>query len=378
MQNFGIYVHIPFCQKKCRYCDFISFDKVDECIKGEYVKSLIKEIENCKINKKVTTIYIGGGTPSILPAEYIQNIIKKINEKFTVSENCEVTIEINPGTVDFEKLEIYKKIGINRLSIGLQSTYNRLLEMLGRIHRFEDFLKVYESSRKVGFENINVDLMLGLPTQTLDEMQESLNEVINLRPEHISLYSLILEEGTELEKLVTEKKLTMISDDLERKMYWKTKRILEKNGYEHYEISNFSKKGFQSKHNMSCWNQEEYIGFGLAAHSYVEKKRFSNTDNMDEYLKNIYNSEFEKNVIIQEKEQTFEEQAKEYMMLGLRKLEGISISKFEQKFQIHPLFYFRFEISKLEEEDLIEVDLDNIKLTQKGLDFANTAFEEFV
>lgn len=367
-----------FAGKKCKYCDFVSFDKCDEKIKRKYIDALIKEIENYKIDKKVNTIYIGGGTPSSLPANGIKLILDKIINKFQVTENVEITIEINPGTVDLEKLEMYKKIGINRISIGLQSTHNRLLELIGRIHKYEEFLSVYQKAREVGFDNINVDLMLGLPTQTFEELQKSLNDIIDLKPEHISLYSLILEEGTELEKLVTDGKLEMISEDLERKMYWATKKVLEKSGYQHYEVSNFAKTGFESKHNLSCWNQEEYIGFGLAAHSYIDKKRFSNTNNLDEYLQNIENGDFLKNIIIQEENQTFEEQAKEYMMLGLRKIKGVSISEFEQKFRIHPLFYFRFEISKLEEEGLIEIDLDQISLTKKGLDFANVVFEEFV
>lgn len=326
----------------------------------------------------MTTIYIGGGTPSILKAESIEKILQKIKQRFSVQENVEITIEVNPGTVDVQKLTQYKKMGINRLSIGLQSTQNRLLAMLGRIHRQEDFLKVYQEARNVGFQNINIDLMLGLPTQTLEELKESLAEVIALNPEHISLYSLILEEGTELEKLVSNHELEMISEDLEREMHWKTKQILEKNGYIHYEISNFAKKGFESKHNVACWNQEEYIGFGMASHSYFGKKRFSNGNDLEKYMENIENGNFDKNRILQEKEQTFESQAKEYMMLGLRKIEGVSISEFEQKFQINPLFYFRFEISKLEEEGLLEVDLDKIRLTKKGLDLANLVFEEFV
>lgn len=373
----GIYVHIPFCQKKCQYCDFISFDDCENMTKEKYVDALLAEIKNTKINAKINTIYIGGGTPSVLEAKQIQKIMQTINTQFEIDKQAEITIEINPGTVNFEKLECYKNSGINRLSIGLQATQNRLLAMLGRIHQYEDFEKVYQEARKVGFDNINVDLMLGLPTQTLEEAEQSLDKVIQLNPEHISIYSLILEEGTALEKRVANGELDMVSEDLERKMYWKTKKILEQNGYEHYEISNFAKKGFRSQHNLSCWEQEEYVGFGVAAHSYVDKKRVSNVENLQEYLKNIENSEFSKNQILQEK-QNFEAQAKEYMMLGFRKLDGISISQFEQKFHIHPLFYFRFEISKLEEKGLIEVDLDQIRLTKKGLDFANFVFEEFV
>lgn len=370
MSNFGVYVHIPFCQRKCKYCDFTSFDKCDETIKEKYVEVLLQEIEECKIEKQVATVYFGGGTPSVLPAEEIEKILAKIKQKFEVLQNAEITIEVNPGTVDSQKLKKYREIGINRLSIGLQSTQNRLLEMLGRIHGYEEFLETYQNARKIGFDNINVDLMLGLPNQSLEDLNQSLTEVISLKPEHISLYSLILEEGTELEKLVSQKKLEMIPEELERKMYWETKKILEQNGYCHYEISNFAKPNFQSKHNLDCWNQEEYIGFGVAAHSYVDKKRFSNVENLKEYLQHP-------SKILQE-QQTFEEQAKEYMMLGLRKIQGVSISKFEQKFQIHPLFYFRFEISKLEDEGLLEVDLDEIRLTKKGLDLANLVFEEFV
>ena len=395
MQNFGIYIHIPFCQRKCKYCDFVSFDKCDENTKMKYIECLIKEI-TCKdtgdriLNKNdmnalisneiliITTIYIGGGTPSVLPVEYIEQILQAINYNFVVYENAEITIEVNPSTIDYEKLKKYKEIGINRLSICHQATHNRLLEMLGRINRYEDLCQAFENARKAGFDNINVDLMLGLPSQSMQELEDSVKKVIDLNPEHISIYSLILEEGTELEKLVESKELKMIPEDLERKMYWKTKKLLQKNGYKHYEISNFAKEGCESRHNLACWKQDEYIGFGLGAHSYLNKTRFSNTDNLDEYIKNIENNEFDKNVILQEKEQTYEEQAKEYMMLNLRKIDGASISKFEQKFQINPLFYFRFEISKLQEEGLIEVDLDNIRLTKKGLDFANLVFKEFV
>lgn len=367
-----------FAGKKCKYCDFVSFDKCGENVKEKYVQALIKEIENAKIDKKITTIYFGGGTPSLIPAEEIERILRKIFEKFDVAPNAEITIEINPGTVDLSKLQKYKEMGINRLSIGLQATRNKHLKLLGRIHDFGDFGDVYIGARRLGFENINVDLILGIPTQTLREFELSLKELAILNPDHISIYSLILEEGTELEKLISEGKLEMISEDLEREMYWKTKEILGKAHYNHYEISNFAKPGSESKHNLSCWNQDEYIGFGLSAHSYKDKKRFSNTRDLDEYLQNIENGDFLKNVVIQENEQTFEAQAKEYMMLGLRKIKGISISEFEQKFRVHPLFYFRFEISKLEEQGLIEVDLDNIKLTEKGLDFANLVFEEFV
>ena len=376
MKKFGIYIHIPFCEKKCKYCDFISFSCLKEK-EEEYVECLIKEIENRKCSNIVSTIYIGGGTPSIIDSKNIIKILDSIYSNFNVLENAEITIEVNPGTVTKEKLQDYKNAGVNRLSIGLQSAENRILKLIGRIHTYEDFLKTYNLSREIGFKNINVDLMLAIPTQTEKELISSVEKIIELNPEHISLYSLILEEGTELEDLVSKKELELLDEKIERKMYWETKKILEKNGYNHYEISNFSKKGFESNHNIDCWNQEEYLGFGLAAHSYFDSKRFSNTNELELYLENIKNLEFEKNVELHEV-QNKPNKMREFMMIGLRKIDGVKISDFEKKFRINPLFYFRFEISRLTDDDLIEVDLDNIKLTQKGLDFANQVFEEFI
>lgn len=374
MDRFGIYIHIPFCKKKCKYCDFVSFFSNEEKIQT-YFEKLIEEINSKKIeNKNVNTIYIGGGTPSFVNSKYIVEILENINKKFKIDVNAEITLEINPGTITKEKLLDYKKVGINRVSIGLQSTQNRLLELIGRIHNYEDFIRTYNLCREVGIKNINTDLMLALPTQSKEELIESLTNIIKLEPEHISIYSLILEEGTKLQKMIEQNILQIPDEKTERKMYWDTKRILEKNGYNHYEISNFAKKGLESKHNLDCWNQEEYIGFGLAAHSYINSKRISNTTDIEEYIKCKNFS----NIIQIHEKQTREEKTKEFMILGLRKIEGVSISDFERKFRINPLFYFRFEINKLTENGLIEVDLDNIKLTKKGLDFANIVFEEFI
>lgn len=379
MKNIGIYVHIPFCKKKCDYCDFISFAN-QENMQEKYVMALNNDIEKTSKTIKeyqVNTIYFGGGTPSYIDEKLIVKVLENIKNHYIICEDAEITIEINPGTVNKEKLITYKQAGFNRLSIGLQSTHDRLLKLIGRIHTYDEFLETYNLAREVGFKNINVDLMLALPTQTIEELIESTNKIISLKPEHISIYSLNLEEGTVLYNKIQNKELKLIDEDLERKMYWKTKETLERNGYNHYEISNFAKKGFESKHNMNCWLQEEYLGFGVAAHSYLNNKRFSRISNLYEYVKNIEEDNFEKNIEINET-QDREARAKEYMLLGLRKIEGVSISAFERKFEINPLFYFRFEISKLEENDLLEVDLDNIKLTKKGLDLANQVFEEFV
>ena len=379
--NFGIYIHIPFCKKKCNYCDFISFCNKDNSI-NRYIKSLKKEIQNFEfLNFNVTTIYIGGGTPSYINEKYIAEIMEILKEKLknnkTSWEDIEITIEVNPGTITKEKLELYKKTGINRLSIGLQSTNNFLLKEIGRIHTFEEFLDTYNIAKKIGFDNINVDLMIALPKQRIEDIKESLEEIVKLQPNHISVYSLIVEEGTLIQKQINEGKLKLISDEEERRMYWYVKDFLELNEYNHYEISNFSKKEKESKHNLNCWNQEEYIGFGLAAHSYINKIRFCNIENLDKYIENIENDNLSKNKIIEEK-QTKEDEEKEFMMLGFRKIEGIDISKFKEKFLENPIFKYRKELDKLANEGLIEIDLNNIKLTNKGLDLANLVFEEFI
>ncbi|MCI9063380.1 MAG: oxygen-independent coproporphyrinogen III oxidase [Clostridia bacterium] len=377
MKNIGVYIHIPFCKQKCIYCDFISYaDKQDK--QERYVKSLIKEIQQWRIENKDTeidTIYIGGGTPSYLDSEYILEILDQFKEK--ILPNAEITIEVNPGTVNTKKLEDYKRAGINRLSIGLQSTNNRLLNLMGRIHSFEEFQETYKQSRKVGFDNINVDLMIGLPTQTIQDIKKSLDEIINLDPEHISVYSLIVEENTIMQKLIDEGTLKLPDEELERNMYWYVKNTLELNGYNHYEISNFSKPGFESKHNMNCWNQKEYKGFGIAAHSYINNNRFSNIIDMNKYITNIEEKQFEKNIVIEEKQEEFKKK-QEFMLLGLRKIEGISIQEFKNKFVDNPIFLFKEELNELSNNGLIVINEDKIKLTHKGLDLANLVWEKFI
>ena len=375
-KELGVYIHIPFCKKKCYYCDFISFEnKCDEI--PQYIESLKEEIRKFDFSSyNVTSIYIGGGTPSYIDSKYIKYILDELKTRVKF-DDIEITIEVNPGTVTEEKLKEYKEAGINRISIGLQSTNNNLLKEIGRIHTYEEFLEAYQLVNKIGFNNINVDLMLALPGQTIQDLKESLDKIINLNPNHISVYSLIVEEGTKISKLLEEGKISLPEEEQERRMYWYVKDILELNGYNHYEISNFSKKGKESKHNMNCWNQEEYIGFGVAAHSYINNVRFSNTDNIQEYIKNIKENNTENNITIEE-EQTLEDKKKEFMMLGFRKIEGVDISKFKEKFVDNPLFLYRGKLNKLTEEGLIEVDLNNIKLTNKGLDLANLVFEEFI
>ena len=374
MKELGIYVHIPFCKRKCAYCDFISFSGKARLIE-KYVEALKREINKCKIGKEdymVKTIYFGGGTPSFIESKYIVEILEAIKEKFNISKNAEITIEINPGTVTEEKLKDYYEVGINRISFGLQSTNSQLLKLVGRIHSYSSFLEGYNLARKTGFKNINVDLMIGLPIQTLKDVQKDLSRIIELNPEHVSVYSLIVEEGTRIEEKIKNKELYLPSEKLERKMYWEVKKKLEEAGYIHYEISNFAKPGYESKHNLSCWNQEEYLGFGLAAHSYFNNVRYSNTDDFEEYFDWPENSK-----IIHER-QTDEDKQKEFMLLGLRKIEGVAISDFKNKFIENPIYLYRETLNKLVTQGLIEVDIDSIKLTNRGIDLANLVWEEFV
>ena len=388
MKKIGLYVHIPFCKQKCEYCDFKSYAGKEKLI-NEYIKWLKIEIGEVGNGNKldyesgrddlvvINTIYIGGGTPSVLEPEQIQEIMETIKNSFQIEKNAEITIEINPGTVDEEKLRIYKESGINRISIGLQSTHDRLLKKLGRIHTYQDFLETYNLARKIGFKNINVDLMLGLPNQTIHDLEDSIKEIITLKPEHISVYSLIIEEGTPFEKRVLNYEMKLPDDELERKMYWKTKEMLQKAGYIHYEISNFAKKGYESKHNTNCWNQEEYIGVGVAAHSYTNNVRYSNIDSVEEYIENYKTGDISNNFVFHEK-QDKNAKMKEFMMLGLRKIEGVNICSFKSKFAENPIYVFRKELEKLVNEELLEIDGDVIKLTDTGLYLANLVWEEFV
>ena len=379
MKERGIYVHIPFCESKCIYCDFNSFAKKDECIEP-YIKALIKEIEEyAKENKDilVKSIFIGGGTPSYINEKYIKKILDTIKQNFEIINNAEITIEVNPGTVNKRKLETYYKSGINRLSIGLQSTNDKLLKLIGRVHDFEDFLETVRMAQLVGFSNINADCMIGLPTQNIYDVEDTLNVLINLRLTHISVYSLIVEPNTPLENKINSGELKLPDEEMERYMYWFAKRKLEENGYLHYEISNFARPLFRCKHNLDCWNQKEYKGFGISASSYENGVRFTNTPSIDTYIKNIENEKFKDNYIIEEK-QDKEAMMKEYMILGLRKIMGVNINDFIKKFEISPLYKFNKEITKLIREGLIEANEHSIRLSKKGLDLANIVWEEFV
>ena len=387
-KEIGLYIHIPFCRQKCYYCDFVSYANKYEIVE-RYIKCLKKEIIQYANENKIMsehglepryvikTIYIGGGTPSSIDEIYIVNLLQTVKENFEVKKDAEITIEVNPGTVNKEKLEVYKETGINRLSIGLQAVQDEILKNIGRIHTYKDFENTYEYAREVGFDNINVDLMIDLPNQTLEDVKESVKTIINLKPEHISVYSLILEENTKMYEMINSKVVSIAPDDTERQMYWYVKETLEKNKYIQYEISNFARAGFESKHNMDCWKQNEYIGVGVNASSFMEDKRYSNIPELETYIENIENGTPNKNLILEE---ILDEESKmnEFMMLGLRKIDGVNIKDFEQKFNTNPIMKYCKILDKLSHEGLIEVDANNIKSSKKGIDLANLVWEEFI
>ena len=401
MKKLEIYIHIPFCAKKCDYCDFLSM-RADEGTKREYVNGLIREIELSKDmmkGYKVDTVFIGGGTPSILREDYIEKIMQTLKDNCELSENAEITIECNPGTVNLKKLEAYKKSGINRISFGLQSANDNELRELGRIHDFEGFVESYKLARKAGFNNINVDLMSALPGQTPESYRDTLNKVIELNPEHISAYSLIVEDGTPMEERVEQNLVTLPDEDTEREMYYLTREVALKNGYNRYEISNYAKTGYECRHNEGYWKRVEYLGFGLGAASLYQNKRYSNVSNLNEYIgllldggndEDYYGGMVYQDDVWDIQEDTLnilhgkistlsnKDMMEEFMFLGLRMTEGVSEEKFKMDFGRNIDAVYGEVIEKLEKQYLLERKEGRIKLTVRGVDISNYVMSEFL
>lgn len=371
-----LYIHIPFCIRKCNYCDFLSFPGAEEEI-NRYCHALMEEIKQTgeqAENIGIRSVFIGGGTPSILKTEQMTAIMSGIRNNFSIEKNAEITIESNPGTLDEEKLACYYELGINRLSIGLQSTDDSCLRRLGRIHSFREFAKNYEQARKVGFSNINIDLMSGLPGQSLQQYEDTLNQVTALAPEHISSYSLIIEEGTPFYESDTI--LNQLPDeDTERKMYERTKEILAEKGYERYEISNYARAGRECIHNLGYWEQVPYLGIGLGASSFYNGARFSNERNFEKYLSAPYLA-FENREDYEQISQ--KEQMEDTMIFGLRKMKGISLSAFERKFGCSVREVYGTVIDRYSNLGLLISEGDQLRLTDAGIDVSNRIFEDFL
>lgn len=374
--NAGIYVHIPFCKQKCLYCDFVSGCGNQETF-AKYQKAILSEIDHTEINQPVDTIFFGGGTPSIYPPEYLEEILNHINQKVNLNDQMEITMEANPGTLTDEHLRQYRKMGINRLSIGLQSADDKELLKLGRIHTYEQFLQSYESARKVGFTNINIDLMSAIPGQTMESYQNTLSKVVMLKPEHISAYSLIVEEGTPFYKMYSEGseyQNQLPDEDTERDMYYHTREYLKENGYNRYEISNYAKVGYECRHNKKYWERADYYGFGVAASSLVNNLRYTNTSKMDEYI-----NKNENGIIKFEQQQlSLKDQMEEYMYLGLREMQGVSVMRFEKEFHHSMNAVYGKIIKQLIEEKLCILEKDRLFLTDRGIDVSNAVLAEFL
>ena len=381
-KSLELYVHIPFCVRKCEYCDFLSAPAGADT-QQEYVRNLLLEIEQKGVrctDYEVITIFFGGGTPSILKAGWIADILNAIHRDFKVRKDAEITIECNPGTLTFEKLSIYKSAGINRISVGLQSASDAELRELGRIHTYEDFLKSYDLIRKKGFSNVNIDLMAALPGQTLKSYEQTLRRVLALKPEHISAYSLIIEEGTpfyekyEADELLREKgeKPQMLpSEETERLMYERTKELLLAHGYERYEISNYARRGYACRHNIGYWRRENYLGFGLGSASLLENERFHNTTDLSDYLGGDY-------LAYEQEKLDKKSQMEEFMFLGLRMTDGISTECFRQTFGLTVELVYGPVLEQQIADQLLRKEDGRIFLTERGLDVSNYVMAQFL
>lgn len=411
MRELELYIHIPFCVRKCKYCDFLSAP-ADAGERQKYVESLCRKIRSYGALAKayhVVSIFLGGGTPSVLDAGQTEKIFDAVYDTFMVDKDAEITTELNPGTVTEEKLRMYQKVGINRLSIGLQSVNNHELRMLGRIHTYEDFIDTFVMARKTGFDNVNVDLISAIPGQTVESWEDTLRTVAELEPEHISAYSLIIEEGTPFYEIYGEEGaasggMAVLSgegaalpdEDAEREMYQRTKRILEEYGYRRYEISNYAKEGFRCRHNLGYWERREYLGIGLGAASLIDNVRWNEYASVEEFCRK-YGEGIEivpEFICVNEPESitgskvkvpredgerlSVKEQMGEFMFLGLRKMEGISKERFLRTFHEPVEKVYADQIPDLCEKCLLECEGDFIRLTERGIDISNYVMSEFI
>ena len=395
----SIYVHIPFCKSKCKYCDFLSFGGCSITEQKEYIDALCKEIGAYSLiaeDYEVATVFIGGGTPSYIPAEYISRVLKKIRETFSVSENAEITIEGNPDSLTSDKLKSYKEYGINRLSIGLQSANNEMLKLLGRVHNYDQFVAAYSRARETGFDNINIDIMSGLPGESMESYVSTLARVAAMQPEHISAYSLIVEDGTPFAEDFSLLKL-LPTEEMDRKQYARTKLLLGQSGYSRYEISNYSKKGYECRHNLTYWRGGQYLGVGLNAASYMViyeteepvYTRYKGIDSLDEYIGRFLKlgtgftdiasvTELIGNCYTDIQVLKEKDRMEEFMFLGLRCISGISRLDFYNRFKKDIGSVYGEVINKYAKSGYLVSEGDRLFLSDKGLDVSNTIMAEFL
>lgn len=374
MREMELYIHIPFCIRKCGYCDFLSAPATRQ-VQNAYMESLLCEIRSAEaMDCMITSVFIGGGTPSAVDACWISRLMDTLRRRFVFSEDAEISMEVNPGTVSPKSLAVYKKAGIGRLSIGCQSADDEELARIGRIHDFSQFLDTYRWAREAGFTNVNVDLMSALPGQSMQDWENTLRAVLALEPlpEHISAYSLILEEGTAFYERYREGKLLLPDEDLEREMYWKTAEILQNAGYEHYEISNYARDGRICRHNCGYWRRVDYLGFGIGAASLYRNVRFRNTDSLEEYLKDPLHCRRDIQKLSKE------EQMAETFILGLRMREGVDRRQFQETYGKDAQEVYGDVIEESIREGLLEERGGRWVLTKRGVDISNYVMAKFL
>ena len=373
----GLYIHIPFCRQKCLYCDFPSWAGKEGQMQG-YVDALTKEIRKRGTeytDQQVVSVFFGGGTPTTLTIPMLEQLMQAVFESWNIAEDAEITTEANPGMLDGEMAAALKKMGFNRLSMGVQAWQNRLLKELGRIHTIEVFRENFKAVREAGFTNINTDLMFALPNQTMEDWQETVKNIVAMNPEHISAYSLIIEEGTPFYDRYEKGELKPAEEELDREMYHWAVDYLAEHGYEQYEISNFAKKGRQSRHNRIYWQAEEYLGMGLGSHSYMNGERFHNIYDLQEYIR----ADGDVSLLKEDIERITEEDAlAEFMFLGLRLAEGVSFAGFQERFGQGMKNIYGSQIEELVKDGLLEEDGIGIRLTKRGVDISNYVFEKFL
>lgn len=373
----GLYFHIPFCASKCYYCDFLSFPRQQE--QERYIEALICEIEKTSESlpqeTSIKTIFIGGGTPTVLPPFLLERLMKAITANFKLEPYCEWTIEANPGTLEEEKIKVLKKYPITRISLGLQTTHNRLLKAIGRIHQFEDWIESIELIRKHTHWHINTDLMFALPGQSLEDFKETLQTVAAYNLEHLSVYALIIEEGTKFGTLFEQGDLKEVPEELDRKMYHEAQAYLAKQGYEQYEISNWAKPGHQCQHNLVYWHCEPYLGLGLGAHSFFDGKRFYNEEKLEAYVEaagDLNKLRYEEEIV------TPKAAREEYIFLGLRLIKGIDTKDFKKRFGDSIWAFYPEQLKKWTTQGLLIQDGDRLYLNDYGLDVCNEIFASFI
>ncbi len=374
--HFGLYIHIPFCEKKCNYCDFYSITSSENDI-DKFIKALTKEIEiyaNNLSNKNVKTVYFGGGTPSILSSKQLDTIFSSLNKYFNINNNIEISIEANPETLTSDKLKLYKKIGINRLSLGVQSFLDSELNFLGRIHDSKRSQKVIKEIKN-HFDNFSLDLMFALPEQSLADFKYSLNKALEYEPNHISLYNLQIEPQTNLYSRLNRGEFKEIDEETDYKMYNLAVERLKSSGYRHYEISNFAQKGYKSRHNIIYWKYKPYLGLGPSAHGFNGSKRYYNYNDLNKYINRLNNDKTPiKEIVDLEKEDLISEM----MFMGLRLIKGVDKQDFKNRFDISIHEVYKEVINNLKDKELLKEDSENIYLTKKGLNLGNVSFAEFL